>query len=202
MHTHVCGAGRKLHGQAVMPDSSSTRNADVALRTSALELNESVATVTSQTACARPTASPACAAAKAGAKIGSVLGSKAAGNVIKGVGIATKIGLAARKSSTATATVCGSSCAGQVPSPAQPSGGPPSSGAPPAGRTSVNGCDNEGCLCSAVGAGVHPNILDPTCATFFHCPGPKRPCGPGTLFNPETSVCDWPYNVQCMAVRM
>jgi hypothetical protein len=67
---------------------------------------------------------------------------------------------------------------------------------------SVSGCNNEGCLCEAMGPGVHPNVFDNTCSTFFHCPGPKRPCGPGTLFNPEFNVCDWPHNVKCVAVRV
>jgi hypothetical protein len=122
--------------------------------------------------------------AAAGAKVGAVLGSSKTANVLAGGGLATSIAHAASQS-----TVCGDSCAGTVP------------GGAAAARTSVNGCDNEGCLCSAVGAGVHPNVFDNTCGTFFHCPGPKRPCGPGTLFNPETRVCDWPYNVNCMAVR-
>jgi hypothetical protein len=71
-----------------------------------------------------------------------------------------------------------------------------------AAQTSVNGCTSEDCLCNALGAGVHPNVFDNTCSTFFHCPGPKRPCGPGTLFNPEFNVCDWPHNVKCAAVKL
>ena len=66
----------------------------------------------------------------------------------------------------------------------------------------VGNCDNESCLCSELGPGVHANVFDNTCGTFFHCPGPKRPCGPGTLFNPAINNCDWPYNVKCAAIKV
>ena len=65
----------------------------------------------------------------------------------------------------------------------------------------MGNCDNEDCLCAELGPGVHANVFDPTCGTFFHCPGPKRPCGPGTLFNAKFSVCDYPENVACVAVK-
>ena len=65
----------------------------------------------------------------------------------------------------------------------------------------VGNCDNEDCLCAELGPGLHANVFDPTCGTFFHCPGPKRPCGPGTLFHAKFSVCDCPENVICVAVK-
>jgi hypothetical protein len=66
----------------------------------------------------------------------------------------------------------------------------------------VGNCDNESCLCSELGPGVRPNVFDSTCSTFFNCPGPKQPCGPGTLFNPAFNGCDYPSNVKCAAIRV
>lgn len=123
-------------------------------------------------------------AGKAGSAIaGIVKGAETVNKVISGTALAPP----PAATRTVTAQVCtgpGGACA------------PP----PPAARPSVNGCDNEGCLCQALGAGVHPNVFDNTCSTFFHCPGPKRPCGPGTLFHPDHRTCDWPANVKCVAV--
>ncbi|XP_032220427.1 acidic mammalian chitinase [Nematostella vectensis] len=39
-----------------------------------------------------------------------------------------------------------------------------------------------------------------TCYGFINCAGGrtyKQACGPGTMFNPSTKVCDWPHNVDC-----
>lgn len=123
-------------------------------------------------------------AGKAGSAISGIAkGTETVKNVISGTALAPP--------PASTRTVTAIPCSG--PGGACP---PP----PPAARPSVNGCDNEGCLCQALGAGVHPNVFDNTCSTFFHCPGPKRPCGPGTLFHPDHRTCDWPANVKCVAV--
>lgn len=112
-------------------------------------------------------------AGKAGSAISGIAkGAETVNKVISGTALAP----APASAPTLTAQVCtgaGGACA------------PP----PPAARPSVNGCDNEGCLCQALGAGVHPNVFDNTCST-----------GPGTLFNPDHRTCDWPYNVKCVAV--
>ena len=37
-----------------------------------------------------------------------------------------------------------------------------------------------------------------TCKKFLQCGNGKTvimDCGPGTVFNPKTMICDWPYNV-------
>merc|ERR1712227_617478 len=47
--------------------------------------------------------------------------------------------------------------------------------------------------------GIHP--VECACDKFYMCshgnPHPEQSCAPGTLFNPELSVCDWPDNVEC-----
>jgi len=51
-----------------------------------------------------------------------------------------------------------------------------------------------------------PNGLFPhphECSKYLQCDHNSlftRTCGPGTVFNPLNSVCDWPYNVNCQAV--
>lgn len=44
-------------------------------------------------------------------------------------------------------------------------------------------------------------MKDPaSCDHFFKCDHGtpvKFSCGPGTWFNPDSNVCDWPYNVKC-----
>ena len=40
--------------------------------------------------------------------------------------------------------------------------------------------------------------LQETCKKFLQCASGRSfvmDCGPGTVFNPITMVCDWPYNV-------
>lgn len=50
---------------------------------------------------------------------------------------------------------------------------------------------------------LSPNGLSPhptDCAKFLNCwngHAHVQDCGPGTLFNPKISVCDWPYRVSC-----
>lgn len=46
--------------------------------------------------------------------------------------------------------------------------------------------------------GIKPHPTD--CSKFLSCANGRTfemNCGPGTLFNPTTSVCDHPYNVEC-----
>lgn len=46
--------------------------------------------------------------------------------------------------------------------------------------------------------GIKPHPTD--CSKFLSCANGRTfemNCGPGTLFNPSTSVCDHPYNVEC-----
>lgn len=46
--------------------------------------------------------------------------------------------------------------------------------------------------------GIQPHPTD--CSKFLSCSFGRTfemDCGPGTLFNPTISVCDYPYNVQC-----
>lgn len=123
-----------------------------------------------------------------GKKAAAVAKSKAVGNLAAVASAGTAVGMAVERSQArgqaVSAQDCGAACA------------------PPPARPNINGCESEDCLCSVVGAGVHPNFFDNTCSTFFHCPGPKRPCGPGTLFNPEFNVCDWPANVRCVRVSV
>ncbi|KAJ4451917.1 hypothetical protein ANN_03395 [Periplaneta americana] len=50
----------------------------------------------------------------------------------------------------------------------------------------------------AGGTGLAPHPTD--CRKFFNCwmgTAHTQQCGPGTLFNPRTLVCDFPYNVVC-----
>lgn len=52
------------------------------------------------------------------------------------------------------------------------------------------------CPPGANGPHPHPN----TCSKYLSCANGRTfemDCGPGTLFNPELSVCDHPYNVDC-----
>ena len=45
---------------------------------------------------------------------------------------------------------------------------------------------------------IIPNPDD--CSKFYICVGLKpveKTCKPGTLFNPDLSICDWPENVTC-----
>lgn len=47
-------------------------------------------------------------------------------------------------------------------------------------------------------SGLEPVADD--CAVFLNCVhgnGVRQRCGPGTRFNAERLVCDWPYNVDC-----
>jgi len=47
-------------------------------------------------------------------------------------------------------------------------------------------------------SGMWPHPFD--CAKFIQCAHGRlfeMPCGPGTVFNPNFLVCDWPYNVNC-----
>lgn len=70
-------------------------------------------------------------------------------------------------------------------------------------RGSINGCTNPSCFCQATGLlGVQPNPFDDKCSTFINCPSTvAQPCAPGTLFNAEISVCDFPNRVDCIAVQ-
>lgn len=52
------------------------------------------------------------------------------------------------------------------------------------------------CPDGAYGLVPHPY----NCAKFMNCHGGRtfiQDCGPGTHFNPQTQVCDWPQNVKC-----
>ncbi|XP_025406310.1 uncharacterized protein LOC112680434 isoform X2 [Sipha flava] len=47
-------------------------------------------------------------------------------------------------------------------------------------------------------SGIKPHPTD--CSKFISCASGRQfemNCGPGTLFNPTISVCDYPYNVEC-----
>lgn len=49
-------------------------------------------------------------------------------------------------------------------------------------------------------AGLLPHPTE--CAKFLNCAGGRtyiQDCGPGTVFNPQISTCDYPYNVDCAA---
>ncbi|XP_031332039.1 uncharacterized protein LOC116162542 [Photinus pyralis] len=46
--------------------------------------------------------------------------------------------------------------------------------------------------------GLHPHPTD--CSKFLNCANGQtfiQDCGPGTVFNPNLKVCDFPYNVDC-----
>ena len=48
--------------------------------------------------------------------------------------------------------------------------------------------------------GVYQNPVDPTCSTFIQCSWSEpyvRDCNPGLLFNPKSTICDFPSNVDC-----
>ena len=50
------------------------------------------------------------------------------------------------------------------------------------------------CPADFIGLLPHPE----TCKKFLQCANGVTyvmDCGPGTVFNPITTVCDWPYNV-------
>lgn len=52
--------------------------------------------------------------------------------------------------------------------------------------------------CERGSSGLQPHPID--CAKFLNCDHGRtfiQDCGPGTLFNPLYSVCDWPQNVDC-----
>lgn len=52
------------------------------------------------------------------------------------------------------------------------------------------------CPSGANGPHPHPN----TCKKYLSCANGRTfemDCAPGTLFNPDLSVCDFPYNVDC-----
>lgn len=52
------------------------------------------------------------------------------------------------------------------------------------------------CPDSATGLFPHPS----DCSKFLNCANGQtfvQDCGPGTVFNPAISTCDWPYNVNC-----
>lgn len=70
-------------------------------------------------------------------------------------------------------------------------------------RLSINGCTDPSCFCRATGLlGVQPNPFDDKCSTFINCPSTvAQPCAPGTLFNAEIRVCDFPDRVDCIAVQ-
>ena len=47
---------------------------------------------------------------------------------------------------------------------------------------------------------MYANPVDPSCNTFIQCSWSEpyvRDCNPGLLFNSETKLCDFPYNVDC-----
>jgi len=49
------------------------------------------------------------------------------------------------------------------------------------------------------GTGFAPHPTD--CSKFINCwkgTAHTQQCGPGTLFNPQTLQCDFPYNVNCI----
>ena len=49
------------------------------------------------------------------------------------------------------------------------------------------------------GTGFAPHPTD--CSKFMNCwkgTAHTQQCGPGTLFNPQTLQCDFPYNVNCI----
>jgi len=49
------------------------------------------------------------------------------------------------------------------------------------------------------GTGFAPHQTD--CSKFINCwkgTAHTQQCGPGTLFNPHTLQCDFPYNVNCI----
>jgi hypothetical protein len=49
------------------------------------------------------------------------------------------------------------------------------------------------------GTGLAPHPTD--CSKFINCwkgTAHTQQCGPGTLFNPHTLQCDFPYNVNCI----
>lgn len=49
------------------------------------------------------------------------------------------------------------------------------------------------------GTGLAPHPTD--CSKFINCwkgTAHTQQCGPGTLFNPQTLQCDFPYNVNCI----
>lgn len=55
-----------------------------------------------------------------------------------------------------------------------------------------------GIQCRENATGLFPHPTD--CRKFLHCDGGRtfiQDCGPGTAFNAELEVCDWPQNVDC-----
>lgn len=94
-------------------------------------------------------------------------------------------------------TVCGSGCCFACP------GYAPFVNLKRQSPGSINGCSDPSCFCQASGLlGVQPNPFDDKCATFINCPSTvAQSCGPGTLFNAQFSVCDFPSNVDCVAVQ-
>ncbi|KAJ9578455.1 hypothetical protein L9F63_005325, partial [Diploptera punctata] len=70
---------------------------------------------------------------------------------------------------------------------------PPHTTTPPPVQLRKTDCPMEG------GTGLAPHPTD--CRKFFNCwkgAAHTMQCGPGTLFNPQTLVCDFPHNVNCI----
>lgn len=63
-------------------------------------------------------------------------------------------------------------------------------------RQSGKSAEKAKCPPGANGPHPHPN----TCKKYLSCANGRTfemDCAPGTLFNPDLSVCDFPYNVDC-----
>lgn len=69
------------------------------------------------------------------------------------------------------------------------------------GKNGTHGTNEEnGSLCKNGASGLFPHSSD--CKKFVDCDRGRAyvmECGPGTVFNPESSVCDWPEHVTCLA---
>jgi hypothetical protein len=77
-----------------------------------------------------------------------------------------------------------------TPATIQPAQQAPAPLPPPKRKTD---CPMEG------GTGLAPHPTD--CSKFMNCwkgTAYTQQCGPGTLFNPQTLQCDFPYNVNCI----
>jgi len=70
--------------------------------------------------------------------------------------------------------------------------GPPTSSTTTTTTTNPPGTD----FCHGRPSGMYPHPTD--CQYFYNCAnghGGAVPCGTGTLYNPDTQVCDWPDNL-------